>query len=102
MEMQFHATTICAVRHNGKGAIAGDGQVTFGNSMVMKHHSQEGSSIISAVKSLPDLQAQWLMRLRCLRNLKASLRSIMAICSGQLLSSRKIGVPTVCCASWKP
>src|SRR5690606_13718126 len=36
MEMQFHATTICAVRHNGKGAIAGDGQVTFGNSMVMK------------------------------------------------------------------
>jgi len=36
MEMQFHATTICAVRHNGQGAIAGDGQVTFGNSMVMK------------------------------------------------------------------
>lgn len=36
MEMQFHATTICAVRHNGRGAIAGDGQVTFGNSMVMK------------------------------------------------------------------
>lgn len=36
MEMQFHATTICAVRNNGKGAIAGDGQVTFGNSMVMK------------------------------------------------------------------
>ncbi|OXM15978.1 ATP-dependent protease subunit HslV [Paenibacillus herberti] len=36
MEMQFHATTICAVRHNGKGAIAGDGQVTFGNSMIMK------------------------------------------------------------------
>ncbi|SDT45628.1 ATP-dependent HslUV protease, peptidase subunit HslV [Paenibacillaceae bacterium GAS479] len=34
--MQFHATTICAVRHNGKGAIAGDGQVTFGNSMIMK------------------------------------------------------------------
>lgn len=36
MEMSFHATTICAVRHNGQGAIAGDGQVTFGNSMVMK------------------------------------------------------------------
>lgn len=41
MEMQFHATTICAVRHNGKGAIAGDGQVTFGNSMVMKHHAKK-------------------------------------------------------------
>ncbi|CAI6026437.1 ATP-dependent protease subunit HslV [Cohnella sp. JJ-181] len=36
MNATFHATTICAVRHNGKGAIAGDGQVTFGNSMVMK------------------------------------------------------------------
>lgn len=33
---QFHATTIFGIRHEGKGAIAGDGQVTFGNSMVMK------------------------------------------------------------------
>ncbi|MBD2845297.1 ATP-dependent protease subunit HslV [Paenibacillus sp. IB182496] len=41
MEMQFHATTICAVRHQGKGAIAGDGQVTFGNSMVMKHQAKK-------------------------------------------------------------
>ncbi|MFC0214328.1 ATP-dependent protease subunit HslV [Paenibacillus chartarius] len=32
----FHATTIFGIRHQGKGAIAGDGQVTFGNSMVMK------------------------------------------------------------------
>ncbi|MDF2924733.1 MAG: hslV [Paenibacillaceae bacterium] len=37
----FHATTIFAVRHNGKGAIAGDGQVTFGNSMVMKGHAKK-------------------------------------------------------------
>ncbi|MBP2001127.1 ATP-dependent HslUV protease subunit HslV [Paenibacillus shirakamiensis] len=34
--MSFHATTICAVRHNGQGAIAGDGQVTFGESVIMK------------------------------------------------------------------
>jgi ATP-dependent HslUV protease subunit HslV len=32
----FHATTIFGIRHQGKGAIAGDGQVTFGNSMIMK------------------------------------------------------------------
>jgi ATP-dependent HslUV protease subunit HslV len=37
----FHATTICAVRHNGKGAIAGDGQVTFGNQMVMKQSAKK-------------------------------------------------------------
>ncbi|CAH0119800.1 MULTISPECIES: ATP-dependent protease subunit HslV [unclassified Paenibacillus] len=41
METTFHATTICAVRHNGKGAIAGDGQVTFGNAMVMKQHAKK-------------------------------------------------------------
>lgn len=41
MSGSFHATTICAVRHEGKGAIAGDGQVTFGNSMVMKHSAKK-------------------------------------------------------------
>lgn len=41
MNQTFHATTIFAIRHNGKGAIAGDGQVTFGNSMVMKHKAKK-------------------------------------------------------------
>lgn len=38
---QFHATTIFAVQHNGSVAMAGDGQVTFGNSMVMKHGAKK-------------------------------------------------------------
>ncbi len=38
---QFHATTIFAVEHNGKRAIAGDGQVTFGNAVVMKHTARK-------------------------------------------------------------
>jgi ATP-dependent HslUV protease subunit HslV len=33
----FHATTIFAVHHNGECAMAGDGQVTMGNAVVMKH-----------------------------------------------------------------
>jgi ATP-dependent HslUV protease subunit HslV len=37
----FHATTIVAVRHNGKTAIAGDGQVTFGGNTVMKHNAKK-------------------------------------------------------------
>ncbi len=41
MEQSFHATTIFAIRHDGKGAIAGDGQVTFGNNMVMKNHAKK-------------------------------------------------------------
>lgn len=37
----FHATTICAVRQNGQCAIAGDGQVTFGESVVMKQTAKK-------------------------------------------------------------
>ncbi|OCA85451.1 HslU--HslV peptidase proteolytic subunit [Bacillus sp. FJAT-27225] len=38
---QFHATTIFAIKHNGKAAMAGDGQVTFGNAVVMKHTAKK-------------------------------------------------------------
>ncbi|MCR8642201.1 ATP-dependent protease subunit HslV [Paenibacillus sp. N1-5-1-14] len=41
MSATFHATTIFAIRHQGKGAIAGDGQITFGNSMVMKQTAKK-------------------------------------------------------------
>lgn len=34
--MDLKATTICAVRNNGSSAIAGDGQVTMGESVIMK------------------------------------------------------------------
>ncbi|GGA34311.1 ATP-dependent protease subunit HslV [Kroppenstedtia guangzhouensis] len=37
----MHATTIFAIHHNGSGAMAGDGQVTFGNQMVMKHQAKK-------------------------------------------------------------
>jgi ATP-dependent HslUV protease subunit HslV len=36
----FHATTILAVRHQGKTALGGDGQVTLGN-VVMKRDAQK-------------------------------------------------------------
>lgn len=35
----FKGTTICAVRKNGKCAIAGDGQVTMSQSTIMKHNA---------------------------------------------------------------
>ena len=41
METSFHATTICAVRKNGKTAIAGDGQVTFGEHTIMKANARK-------------------------------------------------------------
>ena len=41
METQFHATTICAVRKNGRTAIAGDGQVTLGEHTIMKANARK-------------------------------------------------------------
>lgn len=39
--MEFHATTIFAVHHNGACAMSGDGQVTVGNAVVMKHTARK-------------------------------------------------------------
>lgn len=41
MADSFHATTIFAVRHNGQAAMSGDGQVTMGNAVVMKHTAKK-------------------------------------------------------------
>ena len=38
---EFHATTIVAIRHDGRTAIAGDGQVTFGQHTVMKANARK-------------------------------------------------------------
>ncbi len=39
MSIEFHGTTICAVSRNGQTAIAGDGQVTMGESVVFKNNA---------------------------------------------------------------
>lgn len=39
--MKFHATTIFAIRHNGECAMSGDGQVTMGEAVVMKHSAKK-------------------------------------------------------------
>lgn len=39
--MELHATTILAVRTANKVAIGGDGQVTLGQSMIMKHGARK-------------------------------------------------------------
>ena len=36
MKSDFHSTTICAIEKDGKFAMAGDGQVTMGEQIVMK------------------------------------------------------------------
>lgn len=41
MPNKFHATTIFAISHNGECAMSGDGQVTLGESVVMKHKANK-------------------------------------------------------------
>ena len=41
MSNTFRGTTICAVRRDGKIAIAGDGQVTMGESIVFKNNAKK-------------------------------------------------------------
>ncbi|MEW6423936.1 MAG: ATP-dependent protease subunit HslV [Bacillota bacterium] len=37
----FHATTIVAVKKNSRVALAGDGQVTFGQNTILKHRARK-------------------------------------------------------------
>ena len=41
MEPMFRGTTICAVKRNGKIAVAGDGQVTMQNSIIFKNNARK-------------------------------------------------------------
>ena len=42
----FHATTIVAVKRNGKVAVAGDGQVTFGQNTIIKKSAKKSGVFI--------------------------------------------------------
>jgi len=60
MSNDFKGTTICAVKKNGKTAIAGDGQVTLGESIVFKNNAVKvrriynGNVIIGFAGSVSD------------------------------------------------
>lgn len=41
METLFRGTTICAVKRDGKIAVAGDGQVTMSNSIIFKNNAKK-------------------------------------------------------------
>ena len=66
-EMQFHATTICCVHKDGKTAIAGDGQVTFGQAAIMKANAKKVRKLYHG-RYWPGLPAPWRMPSPSLRN----------------------------------
>ena len=46
--IQFHATTICAVKRGDEVCIGGDGQVTMGESTIMKGTAKKVRKIFNA------------------------------------------------------
>lgn len=74
----FHATTIFAVRHNGKNAMSGDGQVTFGQAVVMKHTARKVRKLFNGkvLAGFAGSVADAFTLLKCLRR---SLKNTTAI-----------------------
>ena len=91
----FHATTILAVKKDGHTAVAGDGQVTMGNAVIMKNTS-------TTAASLPDLQALSQMPLPSSINSRLASPTAMAILSAQPSNLPRSGDATACCRSSKP
>ncbi|AEV95196.1 ATP-dependent protease subunit HslV [Pediococcus claussenii] len=60
MPVQFEATTIIAINHNGENAMAGDGQVTMGEKFIMKGTARkvrriyEGKVLVGFAGSVAD------------------------------------------------
>ena len=89
--MTLKGTTICAVRKDGKIAVAGDGQVTMGESTIFKATAHKvrriyGGKVVTGFATA----------------LRRSWSSIPAIWSAPPLSWRRNGAATRPCASWRP
>ena len=75
----FHATTILAVKKDGHTAVAGDGQVTMGNAVIMKNTARKvrrlyhGRVIAGFAGSVADAFAKEWRRDRVLQKLEALL-----------------------------
>ena len=62
-------TTICAVKKDGRIAVAGDGQVTQGQSTVLKGNAVKVRRIYDG-KVVGVLRVRWRTPLRCRKNSK--------------------------------
>jgi len=94
----FHSTTILAVRHQGKVAIGGDGQVTLG-AVVMKNDAhkirrlQGGKVVVGFAGASADAFA-------LLERFEAKLKDHQG--SELPLSWPRTGVWIATCAAWRP
>ena len=74
---EFRGTTICAVKKDGKIAIAGDGQVTMQNSVIFKGNAKKVRRILM-IRLLLVSRAAWPMLFRLPNALRRCLTNIQA------------------------
>ena len=99
--VQFHATTICAVRRGPDDVcIGGDGQVTMGEHTIMKNGAKKvrkiykNTVVTGFAGSVADAFA-------LTENSKKSWRSMAEISKKRRSIWRRSGVPIRVCAAWR-
>ena len=80
----LHATTIYAVRHNGEAAMAGDGQVTLGEQVIMKQTARKVRRLYEG--KVFGFAGSVLMPSLCSKSLKQNYNNLVVIWNVQLLS----------------
>lgn len=75
----FHATTIVAVKKGNTVAIAGDGQVTMGETTIMKQTAKKVRRLFGGKVVARDLPGRCRMPLLCLKNLKVIWKTATVI-----------------------
>ncbi|AIM13151.1 ATP-dependent protease peptidase subunit [Bacillus anthracis] len=94
----FHATTIFAVHHNGECAMAGDGQVTMGNAVVMKHTARKVRKLFQG-KVLAGFAGSVADAFTLFEMFEGKLEEYNGTCSVLLLRWQNNGAATKCYVS---
>ena len=97
----FHATTIFAVQHKGKSAMAGDGQVTFGQAVVMKHTAKKVRRLFGG-KVLAGFAGSVADAFTLFEKFETKLEEYGGNLEGSRRTSKRVGVVTRCLGSLRP
>lgn len=98
MDNSLHATTIYAVRHNGGAAMAGDGQVTLGQQVIMKQTARKVRRLYDG-KVLAGFAGSVADAFTLLKSSKQNFNNLVVILKEQPLNLHKSGVEINNCVS---
>ncbi len=96
-DLTWHGTTILSLRKDGKVVIAGDGQVTFGKT-VIKSNARKVRRLGNGERASPASPAPPPMPSRCSSGWRPSWSSIRASSPAPASSWPRTGAPTAICA----